>query len=113
MKLEPIVGRYGDFDFQDRKHRLYFEEAGAGNLIKSWIGNGQNAPVSSDQLQNILGSDVVQKLASKTGLPVEQLLKELSQHLPAVVDAMTPNGQVPSKDQLVASGMSFLKSRLG
>lgn len=90
-----------------------FEQAGAGDLIKSWIGNGQNAPVAPDQLQNILGSDVVQQLAAKTGLPVEQLLNQLSQHLPAVVDAMTPNGQVPSKDQLLQTGLSFLKSRLG
>jgi len=30
MKLEPIVGRYGELDFENRRHRLYFEEAGAG-----------------------------------------------------------------------------------
>ncbi len=90
-----------------------FNDAGAGNLISSWIGNGQNAPVAPDQLKGILGSDVVQQLAAKTGLPVEQLLGQLSQHMPAVVNAMTPNGQVPPTDQLLATGMSFLKSRLG
>ncbi len=90
-----------------------FNDAGAGNLISSWIGNGQNASVSPDQLHNVLGPDVVQQLAAKTGLPVDQLLGQLSQHLPAVVNAVTPNGQVPSRDQLLATGMSFLKSRLG
>jgi len=30
MKLEPIVGRYGEFQFQGAKQRLYFEEAGSG-----------------------------------------------------------------------------------
>lgn len=90
-----------------------FNDAGAGNLISSWIGNGQNASVSPDQLHNVLGSDVVQQLAAKTGLPVDELLGQLSQHLPAVVNAVTPNGQVPSRDQLLATGMSFLKSRLG
>lgn len=90
-----------------------FNDAGAGNLIGSWVGNGQNAPVAPDQLQGILGSDLVQKLAAKTGLPVEQLLGQLSQHLPAVVDGMTPNGQVPPANQLLATGMSFLKSRMG
>ena len=30
MKIEPIVGRYGEFDFEGRKVRLYFEESGRG-----------------------------------------------------------------------------------
>jgi pimeloyl-ACP methyl ester carboxylesterase len=30
MKLEPIVGRYGEFESQNRKFRLYYEEAGQG-----------------------------------------------------------------------------------
>jgi uncharacterized protein YidB (DUF937 family) len=90
-----------------------FNDAGAGNLISSWIGNGPNAAVAPEQLQGILGSGLVQQLAAKTGLPVQDLLGQLSQHMPAVVDGMTPNGQVPPNNQLLAMGMSFLKSRMG
>ena len=30
MRIEPIVGRYGEFNFENREFRLYFEEAGSG-----------------------------------------------------------------------------------
>lgn len=30
MKLEPIVGRYGEFESQNQSFRLYYEEAGQG-----------------------------------------------------------------------------------
>jgi len=90
-----------------------FESAGLGNTISSWIGTGENQPVSPDALHNILGSDIVQQIAAKTGLPIEQLLPLIAQHLPQLVDGMTPNGEVPSEGSLLNAGLSFLKSRLG
>ena len=59
-----------------------------------------------------LGSDLVQQIAAKTGLPVEQLLPQIAQHLPQLVDGMTPNGEAPSGGSLVDAGLAFLKSRM-
>ena len=89
-----------------------FESAGLGPAISSWVGNGANQPVSADALHGILGSDLVQQIAAKTGLPIEQLLPQIAEHLPQLVDGMTPNGQVPSGNSLVDAGLSFLKSRM-
>ena len=41
-----------------------FEQAGLGNVVSSWIGSGQNLPISAEQLQNVLGSDAVSGMAS-------------------------------------------------
>ena len=90
-----------------------FESAGLGNTISSWIGTGENQPVSPDALHSILGSDIVQQIAAKTGLPIEQLLPLIAQHLPQLVDGMTPSGEVPSEGSLLNAGLSFLKSQLG
>jgi uncharacterized protein YidB (DUF937 family) len=90
-----------------------FESAGLGNTIASWIGTAENQPVSPDALHNILGSDIVQQIAAKTGLPIEQLLPLIAQHLPQLIDGMTPNGELPSQGSLLNAGLSFLKSRLG
>jgi len=89
-----------------------FESAGLGPAISAWVGSGANQPVSADALHGILGSDFVQQIAAKTGLPIEQLLPQIAEHLPQLVDGMTPNGQVPSGNSLVDAGLSFLKSRM-
>lgn len=72
-----------------------FEQGGLGGLISSWISTGQNLPISAEQLQSVLGSDTVQGLAAKLGLPEGELTQQLSQILPQVVDRLTPQGQVP------------------
>ncbi|HTV44879.1 MAG TPA: YidB family protein [Stellaceae bacterium] len=91
-----------------------FQGAGLGDVVSSWVGNGQNQAVDPDALHGILGSDLVQQIAAKTGLPIDQLLPQIAQHLPQLVDHMTPDGQVPaSGDSLLDAGLSFLKNRMG
>lgn len=74
-----------------------FEQAGLGHVVQSWIGNGQNQPVSSDQLQSVFGQDRVQSMASQAGMGSGDFLSQLSQHLPNVVNGMTPNGRLPDE----------------
>jgi uncharacterized protein YidB (DUF937 family) len=87
-----------------------FESAGLGGVISSWIGSGENQAVASDALHGILGSDLVQQISAKTGLPIDQLLPQIAQHLPEVVHGMTPDRQLPSGN-LLDAGLAFLKSR--
>jgi uncharacterized protein YidB (DUF937 family) len=73
------------------------QQAGLGEQVKSWIGTGKNLPISAQQLQEALGSDVVKQLAAKFGVPVDQLSTVLAQVLPPAVDAASPNGSLPKK----------------
>lgn len=68
------------------------QQTGLGPQVASWLGSGQNLPVSIDQLKNALGDHHLQQLATQFGLPIDQLLGQLSQHLPGAVDHMSPNG---------------------
>ena len=77
-----------------------FENAGLGNLVQSWVGNGPNQAVSPQQLQNVLGEQQVQTMANQAGMAPSGFLSQLSQHLPAAVNGMTPNGQVPGEDSM-------------
>src|SRR6478609_10031840 len=58
------------------------QQAGFGDQVKSWIGNGQNLPITAEQLQQVLGSDTVKQLAARYNVPVDQLAKVLAQILP-------------------------------
>ena len=74
-----------------------FQQAGLGHIAQSWVGNGPNQPVSPGQLQSVFGQDRVQSMASQAGMAPQDFLSQLSQHLPAAVDGMTPNGAVQNE----------------
>src|ERR1700746_1485602 len=54
------------------------QQAGFGDQVKSWIGNGQNLPITADQLQQVLGSDTVRQLAARFNIPVDQIAQVLA-----------------------------------
>jgi uncharacterized protein YidB (DUF937 family) len=68
------------------------QKSGLGAQVSSWLGNGANLPISVDQLRQALGDDTIRQIATSLGIPVDQLLGQLSQHLPAAVDKLSPNG---------------------
>lgn len=72
------------------------QQAGLGDVVSSWVGTGQNMPISADQLHNVLGSDTIANLAQQLGLSHGDAASQLSQVLPQVVDKLTPNGQAPA-----------------
>ena len=73
-----------------------FEKNGFGDTMKSWISQGQNLPITADQIHQALGSDKVKELAAKMGLPADKLAELLAQHLPHAIDRVTPDGKLPS-----------------
>ena len=72
-----------------------FQQAGLGDAAASWVGTGQNMPVSGAQVEGALGTDLLSQIARQIGLPQGEVAGHLSQMLPQVVDRLTPNGQVP------------------
>ncbi len=88
-----------------------FHQGGLGEVANSWVGTGQNLPVSPDQLGGVLGNDTIAAMAGKLGLNQGDLLGQLSQMLPQVVDKLTPNGQLPQAGG--AGGLGDLAGMLG
>ncbi|WP_420488448.1 YidB family protein [Paraburkholderia phytofirmans] len=77
-----------------------FREKGLGDVVSSWVGNGENQPITPDALHSVLGSDAVASLAAKAGVQPDQVTGLLSQILPHVVNAATPEGEVPAEGTL-------------
>jgi uncharacterized protein YidB (DUF937 family) len=73
-----------------------FQKNGMGDVMGSWVGSGQNMPISADALGKVLGPDILSKLGGQAGgMGQSDLLSQLSQILPQVVDKMTPTGAAP------------------
>ncbi|OYU10923.1 MAG: hypothetical protein CFE38_15140 [Comamonadaceae bacterium PBBC1] len=85
-----------------------FQKNGLGEVVASWISNNTNLPISAAQIQSVLGQGPLQDLAAKTGLSTNEVAANLSEHLPGLVDQLTPEGKLPSGD-LMAQGLGMLK----
>ncbi len=89
-----------------------FQRNGLVDVINSWVGAGQNLPISPDQVKQGLGSDVVGQLASQAGLSSDAVSSQLANLLPGLIDKLTPDGKIPSGGVL-EQGLSLLKGKLG
>jgi uncharacterized protein YidB (DUF937 family) len=84
-----------------------FQRGGLGDVMSSWISSGQNQPISPDQLGQLLRPDALSALTRQTGGQSGDVLGQLAQLLPQVIDQLTPQGQVP------ASGLGTTSDLLG
>ena len=73
------------------------QQAGLGDQVNSWIGTGQNLPITADQVRQVLGNDTVRQLAAKYNIPVDQISELLAHQLPLAVDHASPDGKLPPK----------------
>ena len=77
-----------------------FQQTGMGNVADSWVARGDNRRITAAELEQALGSDTIDDLAAKSGVPREELLAELSDKLPEVVDNLTPEGRLPTEEEV-------------
>ena len=68
------------------------QQSGLGPQVSSWLGDRKNMPITADQLRAALGNAQIQQLAASFGLPVDKVLASLAEHLPSIVDQLSPNG---------------------
>ena len=72
-----------------------FNQNGMGDIVGSWIGTGQNLPISADQIASAFGSGPLANIANQLGLDPAQVSGQLAQMLPGIIDQLTPNGALP------------------
>ncbi len=90
-----------------------FSQGGMSDEVASWIGNGQNLPISGEQIQSVLGSPLVQEIAEKMGIDPSTAASSLATMLPGVVDGLTPNGQLPENGSEISQVLSGLAGLFG
>ena len=85
-----------------------FNQQGLGDIISSWVGTGNNAPITSEQVQEVLGSDVIRQLAEKSGVSIDAAKAQLAELLPSLIDKVTPDGKIP-EGGLLDKGQELLR----
>ena len=88
-----------------------FQKGGLGHLADSWVGSGDNLPVSGDQLTQVLGSDKIGQIASQLGMSQGDAAGGLAKILPDLINHVTPNGQMPANHSMVEDALSMFMKR--
>jgi uncharacterized protein YidB (DUF937 family) len=87
-----------------------FKQGGLADIAASWVGTGANLPISPDQISSVLGSGAMAEMAAKFGITPDVLSSQIAQHLPTVIDKMTPNGEVTADSgNLLSAVLGMLK----
>jgi uncharacterized protein YidB (DUF937 family) len=77
-----------------------FQQSGQGEAANTWVGTGPNKQISPGDLAKALGADQINSLMSQSGLSRDELLAGLSQHLPDVINHLTPDGRLPTEGEV-------------
>ena len=89
----PVLSRGVGNTVQD------LERSGHGEIARSWVGRGQNRSITPENLEGALGEDGIRDLMQQTGMERDELLATLSEHLPRVIDHLTPEGRLPTAQE--------------
>ncbi len=76
------------------------QQGGQKNVADSWVSKGPNKDIAPNDLASALGGDQINMMMNQSGLSRQELLDGLSQYLPGVIDQLTPDGRMPSADEL-------------
>jgi uncharacterized protein YidB (DUF937 family) len=78
-----------------------FRQTGHEQKAQSWVSTGANHSIAPNELEQVLGEERINWLVEETGMPRDQLLAKLSGELPAAVDELTPDGRIPTDDEVM------------
>jgi uncharacterized protein YidB (DUF937 family) len=88
----------GSLSLQRFKERA--QKEGLGDIFDSWVSKGENKPITADQVKAAADPENLQKIADEAGVSVDEAAEELSKAMPEVVDKLSPEGQLPSDDEV-------------
>ncbi len=87
-----------------------FKEQGLGDVASSWLGSGENLPISGEQLKSVLGDDIVKTATEQLGVGESETLDTLTSALPNAIDQLTPDGALPDSGFGVTDILNIAKS---
>lgn len=76
-----------------------FQQNGQGDVAKSWVGTGPNQQISPSALSQVLSPEQIKMISDMTGMSPDELMRQLSQQLPDVINHMTPDGRLPTEHE--------------
>ncbi len=109
--LSGLTGGEGGFDLTSLMSNL--DAGGLGDMAKSWLGDGENAGISAEQISGALGSEKIAEFASKLGISTEEAAGGLADALPQMVDNASSGGSILDSIGGVEGALGFASKLFG
>ncbi len=77
-----------------------FKQHGLEGILQSWMSTGTKLPISAAQVQQVLGSNILNAMASKAGIAAPEAASSIASLLPQVIDRISPDGAAPAAKDL-------------
>lgn len=88
-----------------------FKDNGLAQQAASWVGTGENLAITPEQVASVLGEGAIAEMAAKVGLTPDVISNKIAEHLPAIIDKLTPNGEVEGESgNLLSTILSMMKA---
>jgi uncharacterized protein YidB (DUF937 family) len=92
---EMLGGLIGDGNSMDIGSLVAKMQGGElGDIVQSWLGDGENAAISASQLSDVIDTDSLQKTATQLGTDQDSLLETLAGVIPQMVDNGSKGGSL-------------------
>ena len=104
--IKSVQGMISDGSISLDKFKERADQAGLRDIFDSWVGKGENKPITADQVKQAADPENLQRIADEAGVSVDEAADQLSKALPNVVDHMTPDGVLPSADAAKSAATS-------
>ena len=108
--MEALSGGDGGLDLGGLVEKL--KAGGLSDQVGSWLGDGDNAPVSADQIKSALGEDEVAVMATKMGVDTDTAAEQLTQAVPSLMDKLSSGGSLLDKFGGVSGALDMAKGLL-
>jgi uncharacterized protein YidB (DUF937 family) len=89
------------------------KEKGLGSIADSWLGDGDNEEISTDQLRDVVGGSKVTEMASELGTDEDSLLSGLKDALPQMIDKSSSGGSLLDNLGGLSGALGMAKKFLG
>jgi uncharacterized protein YidB (DUF937 family) len=104
--VKSVTDMVGDGSISLDKFKERANQAGLGDIFDSWVGKGENKPISAEQVKQAADPQNLQRMADEAGVSVDEAAEELSKALPEVVNGLTPDGVLPDAETVKATAAS-------
>jgi len=110
--LSALAGNgNGDFNIGDLVSKIS-SNGGIGDILESWLGDGENKPIDSHTVKNLFDGDQLEGFASKIGLDSDSASSVLANVLPSMIDKSSSGGSLLDSVGGIGGAMDMMKKFL-
>jgi uncharacterized protein YidB (DUF937 family) len=77
-----------------------FQANGMEDKVQSWVGTGDNLPLSAAEVEQVVSHEQIAQIAQRLGVSEQEAASVLSDVIPDVVNGVTRDGQLPDSSRL-------------